>query len=390
MQREKILSALLALTLLALACSLPAPRPVTPTPSADVAFTAAAQTVEAQLTDSAPLVVSVTPPIFAPTAFFTLPPLPATFTPIATQIPATPTPRPCNLASFVQDVSYPDGSSILIGAGFTKTWRLKNVGTCTWTTGYTLVFEHGDQMGGPATQALTPGTVAPGRTIDVSINLVAPTTPGTYHGDWKLREPGGVLFGLSTGPFWVEIKAVAPTATPTATASPSPAGGVYTAPLVSAESGSVRSDTTKLAVTNAGDVESNASSQAFLTFDLSGLPAGATITEVKVNFSNYDMLGDPFGSLGCLRMYAQDFGALDAGDFFGGSPLGAVARWCTSGELSAEAVAADLKAAIQAKVGTTRAQFRAQYNETASDGDGIADMARLGLNIKLIITYTLP
>ncbi|GAB4493817.1 MAG: hypothetical protein OHK0031_16850 [Anaerolineales bacterium] len=389
MKQGKVISAILALTLAALACNLPAPRAVTLTLSVDAAFTAAAQTVEARLTSSAPL--SPTPPILAPTASFaTLPPLQTTLPPAPTIAPATPTPLPCNLASFVEDVSIPDGTKLVTGAAFTKTWRLKNVGTCTWTSGYALVFERGDQMGGPAAQALTTGTVAPGQTIDISVNLVAPTAPGTYRGEWKLRDSGGVLFGLSTGPFWVEIKALAPTATPTATFTPSPTGGIYTAPLLSGESGSVRSSGEKLSVTNAGDVESNASSQAFLTFGLSGLPAGVTITEVKVNFSNYDMLGDPFGSLGCLRIYAQDYGALDAGDFTSGTPLGAVARWCTPAELSAEAVAADLKAAIQAKVGSTRAQFRAQFNDTASDNDGIADMVRLGANIKLIIKYSLP
>ncbi len=386
MRKTKIAAPIFALALAVLACNLPAPRAASPTQGADFAFTAAAQTVVAQLTNS----TSPTPPVFAPTAFSTLPPLPATFPPIATSIPATPTPRPCNLASFVEDISIPDGSKLVTGAAFTKTWRLKNIGTCTWTSGYVLVFEHGDQMSGPATQTLTTGTVAPGQTLDVSVNLVAPAAPGTYRGEWKLRDAGGVLFGLSTGPFWVEIKALAPTATPTETFTPSPSGGIYTAPLVVAESGSLRSSGEKLSVTNVGDVESNASSQAFLSFDLSGLPAGAMITEVKVNFSNYDMLGDPFGGLGCLRIYTQDYGALDVADFFSGSPLGALARWCSPADLSAEAVAADLKAAIQAKVGATRAQFRAQFNDTASDNDGIADMARLGANIKLIIKYTLP
>lgn len=384
---KKTTLAALILALAALACNLPAPRAVTPTLGADAAFTAAAQTVAAQLTNSAPA-RTATPPIFATAAFAT--PSSATLPPAATRIPATPTALPCNQAAFVEDISIPDGSQLVTGAAFTKTWRLKNVGTCTWTSGYSLVFERGDQLGGPVSQTLTSGTVAPGQTIDISVNLVAPAAPGTYHGDWKLRDSGGVLFGLSTGPFWVEIKALAPTATPSATVSPTTAAGLYTAPLIAAESGSLRSDSTKLAVTNTGDVESNASSQAFLTFDLSGLPAGATISEVKINFSNYDMLGDPFGSLGCLRIYAQDFGALDAGDFFSGSPLGALVRFCSPAELSAEAVAADLKAVIQAKVGSTRAQFRAQFNDTASDNDGIADMARLGAAIKLIIKYSTP
>ena len=135
-----------------------------------------------------------------------------TFTPIPTQTlgpTATNTSPalPCNRASFVSDVTIPDDTSIELNQTFTKIWRLKNVGTCTWTSGYQVVFDSGDLMGGPAAQQLTNGTVAPNQTIDVSIDLKAPGTAGTYKGNWRLREPGGTLFALSTGPFWVQIKA---------------------------------------------------------------------------------------------------------------------------------------------------------------------------------------
>jgi hypothetical protein len=124
-------------------------------------------------------------------------------------ITATATSVPCNLASFVSDVTTPDDTVITVNNPFTKIWRLKNVGSCTWTSGYQLVFDSGDSMGGPASQQLTAGTVAPGQTIDISVNLTAPASAGTYKGNWKLREPGGQTFGLSTGAFWVQIKASA-------------------------------------------------------------------------------------------------------------------------------------------------------------------------------------
>jgi hypothetical protein len=87
------------------------------------------------------------------------------------------------------------------GETFTKTWRLKNAGTCSWTPSYAVVFSSGDSMSGPATQALTTN-VNPGQTVDISINLKAPSTPGTYRGDWKLRNAAGVTFAS----FYVEIK----------------------------------------------------------------------------------------------------------------------------------------------------------------------------------------
>jgi len=77
---------------------------------------------------------------------------------------------------------------------FTKTWRLKNIGNCTWTRDYALVFSGGDQMSGSAVVSLT-GEVPPGATVDVSVNLTAPATEGSYTGYWKLRNASGVFFG---------------------------------------------------------------------------------------------------------------------------------------------------------------------------------------------------
>ncbi|MDH3944690.1 MAG: NBR1-Ig-like domain-containing protein, partial [Anaerolineae bacterium] len=88
---------------------------------------------------------------------------------------------------------------------------LRNSGSCTWNSSYSLVFDSGDAMGGPAAVQLTTGTVAPNQTVDVSVDLTAPSDAGTYRGNWKLRNSSGVVFGLgaSNGPFFVEIDVVA-------------------------------------------------------------------------------------------------------------------------------------------------------------------------------------
>jgi hypothetical protein len=101
----------------------------------------------------------------------------------------------------VDDVTVPDGTVVDPGETFTKTWRLKNAGTCSWTPSYAVVFSSGDSMSGPASQALT-ANVNPGQTIDISVNLKAPSTPGNYRGDWKLRNAAGVTFAT----FYVIIK----------------------------------------------------------------------------------------------------------------------------------------------------------------------------------------
>src|SRR5690606_27513296 len=110
-------------------------------------------------------------------------------------------------AAFVGDVSIPDGSVVRPGQAFTKTWRLRNDGTCTWTPSYALVFGAGNALSGPAAQALG-ATVPPGGVVDISVNLAAPTANGDYRSEWFLRNEQGALFGLGEAanrPFWVEI-----------------------------------------------------------------------------------------------------------------------------------------------------------------------------------------
>src|SRR5258706_1705264 len=113
----------------------------------------------------------------------------------------------CDAALFVADVTAPDGSTYSPNAPFTKPWRLKNIGTCTWTTAYKLVFASGVQMGGPGEVNLS-STVAPNTTVDLSVNLTAPVPAGTYRGYWQLKNAAGTLFGIGATadkPFWVEI-----------------------------------------------------------------------------------------------------------------------------------------------------------------------------------------
>ncbi len=113
----------------------------------------------------------------------------------------------CDWAQFVSDVTVPDGTSFAPGASFTKTWRLKNIGTCTWTTSYSLVYSSGDKMGGPTSVNL-PNSVPPGQTVDISLNLTAPNNAGHYIGYWKFKNGSGVLFGIGSAAnsaWWVEI-----------------------------------------------------------------------------------------------------------------------------------------------------------------------------------------
>lgn len=112
---------------------------------------------------------------------------------VATPTP-TPTPTPaalteeeaaCLRAAFVQDVTVPDGTQFDNGEVFTKTWRLRNSGTCDWPEGTVLAFVSGSQMDGPGSVPV--GAVGVGETVDISVPLVAPQEPGRYTGLWALR-----------------------------------------------------------------------------------------------------------------------------------------------------------------------------------------------------------
>ena len=128
----------------------------------------------------------------------------------ATLSPDLPEVRPkdsCNRAKFIADITVPDGTTFSSGAIFTKTWRLKNIGECTWTAGYSLVFSSGEQMGAPQSVNL-PYPVPPDKTLDISINLIAPSTAGVHRGYWMLKNERGLPFGIGVDantPFWVDI-----------------------------------------------------------------------------------------------------------------------------------------------------------------------------------------
>lgn len=175
----------------------------TPQPAAtlDALYTAAAQTLQAMSTQG---VATVTP---QPTGTLSISSPSTTPFYTFTSVPPLQPVNLCDAASFVSDVTYPDGSNVTLGGPFTKIWRIKNVGTCTWSTAYSLVFISGERFSAPASVTLA-NSVAPGQTVDLAINLTAPNNNGRYRGDWKLRNASGVLFGVGSAAnsnFYVDV-----------------------------------------------------------------------------------------------------------------------------------------------------------------------------------------
>lgn len=114
-------------------------------------------------------------------------------------------------ATFVADVTVPDGSQMSAASTFVKTWRIQNSGTCPWDGRYQLVHVDGPTLGAVLEKVPLPGVVAPGQTVDLSVTMQAPATPGSYQSNWKLQTPQGSTFGVgrSHTALWVKINVAA-------------------------------------------------------------------------------------------------------------------------------------------------------------------------------------
>jgi hypothetical protein len=191
------------------------------TPDPALVATFVAQTIEADLTEQA--VENTVPAISTPqpnvTETSTATQTPVIVVPTGTAVPATVTTAPptntpvstvCDRAQFVRDLSVQDDTPFAPGSSFVKTWRLKNVGYCTWTTNYRVVFQSGDAMDADTSIPL-PKSVEPNQTIDISVAMRAPNKQGTYRGDWMLSNSSGNRFGIGSNgnqTFWVQVRVI--------------------------------------------------------------------------------------------------------------------------------------------------------------------------------------
>ncbi len=235
------------------------------------------QTVQARLTEAIALTqaqpATATP---APSDTPTPPAATETSAPPETATPQAPTASltaQCDQAAPGSpiDITIPDDTEMYPGQTFVKTWRLVNTGTCTWTSDYAAVWFSGEQMGAPASIPL-PGSVAPGESVDISVEMTAPQEPGAYQSNWKLRNPSGVLFGLGPGEglfYYVRIKVVL-VDTPTPTLLPTKTPQPTAAPKASGPATLILSDTLDL---DANLVNPGAGADLFYGRDSEGHPA---------------------------------------------------------------------------------------------------------------------
>jgi len=298
----------LAICLSLSACNLPGRN--TATTDLVGQQTSVAQTVavlQTQLavntTPEAPVIGTNTPEAVLPTPTFTLSPtIPA---PTAT---ITFTPAPTFRIGKVSDVNYPDDTVVKPNTEFTKTWRITNAGTSTWSSNFKLVFVSGDAMSGPASSSIGQA-IPPGGSIDVSVKLKSPAATKTYQGKWMLQTDKGATFGLGAnadGSFWVKIKVDQALAVTAASVTVAPVAYTGVCPLTLAITASVTANTTGkityyfiTSLGNSGSMELVFDAAGTKTTPVNTLPVSAT-GPVTVSFYNDYPNHQEFGTVTIL------------------------------------------------------------------------------------------
>ena len=244
------------------ACTRQTPAPTTQPPPSETSPPATTQAPAATNTPAITLTPQLTNTALAETSA-ALPT--ATSTPVLPQ--PTNLPDCTNSASFVTDVTIPDNSDVIGGTIFTKTWRVRNTGTCIWGSGYTLTHYSDEQMSAPAAVPLD--VTQPGQELDISVDLRAPNSVGTYRGNFVIKNPAGLIMQIDDDSrLWVIIN-VTNTVTPTIT--------ITSTSTSAATTGTVTSTSTPSAA------EGDDSAFAAVTCPFSTAPAKETETINAIN-----------------------------------------------------------------------------------------------------------
>jgi hypothetical protein len=186
--------------LLLASCGAGNPPETTPTVGVSQIQTFAVATFSSALTMTA-IAAPTNTPASTPTALATLPTLATTTTggvPVTGTTPGAPVggvaaTASCYGLTFVSDVSIPDNTQMSPGKTFTKTWKVKNSGSCAWDAGFKFQNTGGESMG--ATAFTLPTSVPAGQTYDVSVPMTAPNKSGTLRSNWRMATASGQYFG---------------------------------------------------------------------------------------------------------------------------------------------------------------------------------------------------
>ena len=144
-------------------------------------------------------------------SFITVIPYGSIPTPLPPAVPL-PTSTGCqDAAEYIGDDGL-DGTTYAPNTAFTKTWTVKNTGTCTWDSEYLVYQISGAFMTQQPGYWLVPpeNTIEPGQTVDIHVGMTSPPTKGNYKSYWGLKNEAGEIIpvegGVDGNSFYVEIK----------------------------------------------------------------------------------------------------------------------------------------------------------------------------------------
>ena len=291
---------------------------------------------------------------------------------------------------FVGDLGLEDNATLAPQRIFSKGWRLKNVGNCTWDSNYQVVFVGGDRMNAPAATPL-PETVPPGGTVDVYVDLVAPEQEGTYQGNFELRDPKGYTIGTD---FWVRIRVQsnADTNEDTSEATPTLQPQTFIVEPNAANSGSFSLNGSAATAFYVGDDEYNDLWVTVLDFGLNDIQPPAVL-EATLELDCALREGNAFANLGGYQVSSAVYGAfvitqagssLQLQDIQFLDYLGALDSHCVPVEFD---VTASVQNYFADAVGNAPYQIVITPLQQTSNGDNAADILEIP-SARLIITAT--
>ncbi len=141
-----------------------------------------------------------------------------------------------------------------------------------------------------------------------------------------------------------------------------------------------------------GDDDANRGVRGFLTYDISRIPNDAVITQVMLDLSGYETpYGQPFEHLGCLSAFEHRYNTLH-GEYLMPGIEGQIGEWCSLSELESAEHLPVLKERLRDRLNTGTFQFRLQFADMESDGDGMRDMLRWARQQlpRLVVEYYVP
>ncbi|MEV0614342.1 NBR1-Ig-like domain-containing protein [Nonomuraea sp. NPDC050404] len=116
--------------------------------------------------------------------------------------PTAPTASPRDDSVFERDVTYPDGSVVQAKSSFDKTWRIRNAGNVPWQDRY-LTRMNDTPCKAPKRVGI--GPVLPGESVDITVRVRAPESPGRCKIFWKMTDEDGTPLLAAKKPIFLDI-----------------------------------------------------------------------------------------------------------------------------------------------------------------------------------------